>query len=71
MVSQVIVDIRNQPVEGHAPIERFGIRCRMRPVARKSVDEFRVAPAFAVDRSGHRHRRQKRNTCAVAPIKPT
>jgi hypothetical protein len=43
----------------------------MRPVARKSVDEFRVAPAFAVDRSGHRHRRQKRNTCAVAPIKPT
>lgn len=45
MVSQVIVDIRNQHVEDHAPIERFGIRFRMRPVARKSVDEFRVAPA--------------------------
>ena len=43
------------------PIERFGIRFRMRPVAHKHWQQVQmILQRFTVDRSDHRHRRQKR-----------
>lgn len=68
MIAQMVVDIRDQNIENHAPIEGLGVSLSLSTVSCKGVHDFRVTPAFSVSGAHHRHCGQERNTCDTVTV---
>ncbi len=48
MIAKVVVDIRDQYVEGDAAIERLSVGLRLCAMPRERIDDFGIAATLAV-----------------------
>lgn len=70
VIAQVIVDIGNQHIEDHAPIEGVRVLLSLCAMFCEGVDHLGVAAALAVPGAHHGHGGEERDTDRAVAVEP-